>query len=190
MDSEKYGTSDVKWNWTDPKTVTLSNTPPPMPPPGLPETPALTNEAERIRAMTGVGMSPSETANMKLGMQMRERQREPTPAERANAARAQRREHRQGLRNFDKYLQAGGTSTLSGIQELVESGALTITEDGNVYTSVPFRGKGDLLGAAGQWADFQSDVQMEMSKLGPDATQEQRQKLFQDMLLEREHGQP
>jgi hypothetical protein len=31
---------------------------------------------------------------------------------------------------------------------------------------------------------------MEMSKLGPDATQEQRQKLFQDMLLEREHGQP
>lgn len=183
-------TGDIKWDWSG-KTATLSNTPPPMNS-DMGQAAAmvaagLTPEAasDHIRAMSGSQMTESELANMMRGEEMRARTRERPPSR-----GKQRREWRNQLRNFDQYLDAGGTNALSGFQELVENGAMWVDEKGDVYSAVPFRGRSNMLDVAGRWNDFQNDVRMEMDKLPPDATPEQRQKLFQDMLFEREPRPP
>lgn len=182
-------TGDIKWDWTDPKTVTLSNTPPEMQPPV---------EFGQAAAMVAAGKSPEEAMNLiralrdpAMGSQeklhLEAAMNRPQQREAMAPSPSDRRTWRKQLRGINKYIKEGGANVIGGVQELVESGAITVTEDGEVYTAVPFHGNNDaLMDAIGRWNDFQGDLQGAMDQRPEGWSPEERQKLFQDMLNERE----
>ena len=78
------------------------------------------------------------------------------PPEQKNAWKEQ-------FRNLDKTLKKNQDPSVAveGIQEMLDTGALYMADDGNVYSSVPGRGgkkRNDrLLNAAGNWGDWNRD---------------------------------
>jgi len=189
---------DIEWKRTDtpvdvgppePKTWELSNKPP-MEPPGLPETPAM---SELIRSMTGPQLSQEELKNMQTGMAMRERKR--WAGDDVKVAREPtRRDHYRQLRTFNRYMKQGGTDLVSGVQELVDSGAAWIDENGDVYTAVPHHDpEGKILEAFRQWQDRQDQYMNAFQDAGinpMDNSPEARAKKFEIMgsIVGREAG--
>ena len=82
----------------------------------------------------------------------------------------QRREMRKQLRRFDQYAREGGTDLVSGFQELVESGAVVVDENGDVYTAMPGRAQNGedvrLLNAARAWSQYQDELEQMRQQVG------------------------
>lgn len=139
MDSPQYGSSGIQWQRTDPKTVTLSNTPDEMqaPPPSQDPSPVAQEMFQNLMdPMTAMGkaMTEDEFKNFSLGMAMRDRSRQPTSE--AGQKRQDMREHRKQIRQFDRGFKAGADPQ-QGIQQLMDSGAIWLTDTGDLYSSVP-----------------------------------------------------
>jgi hypothetical protein len=171
MESSQYGTSGIIWKRPDPKTVELSNVP--LPPPGLPETPALTAEAAVLSdLLTGAGMSPKELEHYTQGMEMQGRTREDYNREKARYLREQasqadpqqRRQWRKQARQFDRTLRKGFNpdEAIQGIQEMMDSGLIWMDDQGGVFSSLENmpggeKGRQRLLYAAQEWGDWYRD---------------------------------
>src|SRR5262245_2913969 len=125
-------TGDIIWRRTDPKTWELSNLPSADPAEVGLESPAQGWQVEQ----TGRAATEQERKELALMQQMMAAQPEYSRREIASqASPKQKREWRKQLRTFDKYLKQGGEDAPSGIQELLDSGAMWYDEDG-WYTSV------------------------------------------------------
>jgi len=135
---------DIKWTRTDPKTWELHNV---------------------VQADTPTTTLPPTTTSTTLPEQMFDEsyQAAPTYAPAEPSQAAQRREWRKQFRTFDKTLKNPSPGdAVQGIQELLDSGALQMDEDGNVYSSLEHppggsKARDRLLGAAREWNDYMRD---------------------------------
>jgi len=175
-------TGDIIWRRTDPKTWELSNRPSP------PEEVGLESPAQ--------GWQPSAKAasdqERALMQQMMAAQPEYSRREIASqASPKQKREWRKQLRTFDKYLKQGGEDAPSGIQELLDSGAMWYDEDG-WYTSVALphgeKARQRFVDAADAWGDRVGI--WKNGQFDPGAEQTYRKNLEQRVMEERSYGSP
>lgn len=139
---------DINWKRLDPKTWELSNNPPPNEPGPSPTPPE----------------EPSVIADMYNQQMMNQAQEDASAVHsKANLAH-QRVEWRKQMHMFDSTLKNldkfPPDAAISGFQELIDSGAMYLTDDGDVYSAVRGRGTqqvGRLLDAARQWGDHYRD---------------------------------
>src|SRR5262245_57773269 len=178
MDSPIYGKSDIQWKKIEPKVFELSNKPPDQP--AMQQ--ALETASQQAEAKD---MGLDEFFHYDKGMAMRERERPAGPAEARQErlqARTTRREHRRQLRLFDRYLAEGGPDPRQGVQELMDSGALRIGEDGGIYSSVPHGGNKDqLVNAVREWSAWQDSMINQYGVENDEASIEARRKAMEDI---------
>jgi hypothetical protein len=84
----------------------------------------------------------------------------------------QKREWRQQFRTFDQTLKKDPTSdnAISGIQELIDSGAMYMDDNGGVYWAIPNSNEGRnrrILDASREWGDWYRDQLAYGEDIGP-----------------------
>jgi hypothetical protein len=172
-DDRTYGstTGDIIWKKKDPKTIELSNKPPPDDQEPLArdaETAPVTAEqkaASDYDEMYGRRLNPMEQEFFKHDMAVHGA---PEAIE-----RAKRHMHMRQLHNLDHDLRHDPDLDLqSRVQELMDSGALRIDERGDLYSSIPL-GPGAnqrILEAARRWQPPESPQETQDE---PDSSTEQ-----------------